>query len=131
MVKVLDTSALLCYLEKENHYEIVAQLLSEAAQSGDFLQMTTVQWGELFYVLSRNYNLELAEKSSQLIETLPIDFIPVDQTLSKQAALYKTVQKLPYVDCFAAALTKLKEGELITKDYDFKVLESEIKINWL
>lgn len=31
----------------------------------------------------------------------------------------------------AAALTKLRKGELVTKDADFKVVEKEIKIVWV
>ena len=51
--------------------------------------------------------------------------------LAKQAALYKSAKKLPYADCFAAALAKLRRGEIFTGDMDFKELENEIRIIWI
>jgi hypothetical protein len=43
----------------------------------------------------------------------------------------KPTHKLAYADCFAAALAKLKNAELLTGDPEFKALEKEIKMNWL
>ena len=36
-----------------------------------------------------------------------------------------------YADCFAAALAKLRNAELITGDPEFKEVEKEIKVSWL
>lgn len=131
MVKVLDASALMVYLEKEPGYEKVKDLFVKASESGRNLLMTTVNWGEVFYVLIRDYGVKEADKIQRLIETFPVDFIPVDLPLTRQAALYKTTMKLPYADCFAAALAKLHKGEVITSDRDFKALENEIRIFWV
>ena len=131
MVKVLDASALAAYLWKQSGYEKVQDILSKTAESERRLFMTTVNWGEVYYLLVRDHGLEEADKILQFIETLPIDFIPVDMALTKQAAIYKATKKLPYADCFAAALAKLRKGELVTTDEDFKVVEGEIKIVWV
>ncbi|OGZ98133.1 MAG: hypothetical protein A3C07_04900, partial [Candidatus Sungbacteria bacterium RIFCSPHIGHO2_02_FULL_47_11] len=112
MVKVLDSSALVAYLWKQSGYEKVQGLLSKAAESEKRLLMTTVNVGEVYYLLIRDHGLEEADRIIQFIETLPIDFVPVDQELAKQAAIYKATKKLAYVDCFVAALAKLKKGEL-------------------
>lgn len=131
MVKVLDACALMAYLEKEPGYEKIKDLFVKAAESGKNLLMTTVNWGEVFYILARDYGFDEAEKIQNLVDTFPVEFVPVDLVLAKQAALYKATKKLPYVDCFVAALVKLRRGELITCDKDFKVLENEIKISWI
>jgi len=131
MVKVLDSSALVAYLWKQSGYEKVQGLLSKAAESEKRLLMTTVNVGEVYYLLIRDHGLEEADRIIQFIETLPIDFVPVDQELAKQAAIYKATKKLAYVDCFVAALAKLKKGELVTADKEFKVIESEVKILWI
>ena len=131
MVKVLDASALMAYLEKEAGYETVKELLTKAAESNKNLLMTTVNFGEVYYAVAREQDLEEAEKIAQLIQTFPIEFIDVDLALARQAALYKANQKLPFVDCFAAALAKLRKGELLTTDKDFKAVEEEIKIGWV
>lgn len=131
MVKVLDASALMAYLEKETGYEKVKDLFVKAAESGKNLLMSTVNWGEVFYVLIRNYGIDEAEEMQRLIEMFPIEFVPADLALTKQAALYKITKKLPYMDCFAAALTKLHKGEIVTGDKEFKVLENEVRIEWI
>jgi predicted nucleic acid-binding protein len=39
---------------------------------------------------------------------------------------------MSYADCFAAALAKTRDAELVTGDLEFKVVEKELKkIKWL
>lgn len=131
MVKVLDASALAAYLWKQPGYEKVRELLVKAAESERKLFMSTVNAGEVFYLLIRDHGLEEAARIFQSAETLPIEFIPVDLEMAQQAAIYKAIQKLPYADCFVAALAKLKKAELVTADKEFKAVEGEVKILWL
>jgi len=131
MVKVLDSFALMAYLEKEPGYEKVKDLFIKASQSGRPLLMSTVNWGEVFYVLIRDHGIEEAERIQKIIETFPIEFLPADLIVTKQAALYKAAKKLPYADCFAAALAKVHKGEIVTGDKDFKAIENEIKVIWV
>ena len=131
MAKILDASALVAYLWKQSGYEKVQDTLSKAAGSERNLLMATVNLGEVYYLLIRDHGLEDADKILKIIETLPIDFVEVDVELTKQAAVYKAVRKLPFADCFAAALAKLHKGELITADKDFKLVEDEVKVVWV
>ena len=129
MVKVLDANALLAYSEKEAGYEKVQALFVKAAESGRSLLMTAVNWGEVCYILFRDH-AEKADEAIKFINTLPIEIVDVDKEIARQAALYKAQKKLPYADCFAAALTKLRKGELVTADKEFKAIEGEIRILW-
>ena len=62
-----------------------------------------------------------------------IELIPArDLQLIRQAAMFKATKKMSYADCFAAALTKTQNAELVTGDREFKVVEKELKkIRWL
>ena len=131
MAKILDASALMAYLEKEEGHEKVKELLIKAAEIDKNLLMTTVNFGEVYYTVAREHGLEEAERISKLIQTFPIEFVEADLALATEAARLKAVQKLPFADCFAAALAKLRKGELVTKDKDFKVVEGEIKVVWV
>jgi predicted nucleic acid-binding protein len=51
--------------------------------------------------------------------------------ISRQAAMYKSIGGMSYADCFAAALAKLRNAELVTGDKEFKKVEKDIKISWL
>ena len=131
MVKILDASALMAYLEKEPGHEKVQDLLAKAIEDEKSLLMTTVNFGEVYYLIVREKGAQEAENILQLLQTLPIDIIPVDWELTKQAAVYKATSRLAYLDSFAAALAKLRKGELVTTDKDFKAVEGEIKIVWI
>ena len=132
MVKVLDASALLVYLAKEPAYDKVKDLFVKAAGSERKLLMTALNMGEVYYILAKDHGLEEAGKVYQfVIETFPIEFVPADLSLTQQAVLYKINYKLPYVGSFTAALAKLRKGELVTADKDFKAVEGEIKVVWL
>ncbi len=131
MSYVLDASALTAYFEKEPGYEKVQEYLTKAASSKQSLLLSAVNWGEVFYVTFQNHGSESAEEISRVIESFPIDVVPIDRTLAKQAALYKVTHKMSYADCFAAALTKVRGATLITGDRDFRKLQGRIKIEWL
>jgi predicted nucleic acid-binding protein len=131
MVKIIDACALMAYLEKEEGYEKVKNLFIKAAEGDSDLLMTTINLGEVLYVLLREYGQEETAKILKVIETFPIEFISVDLEITKQAAIYKAHKKMSYADCFAAALAKLKKGELVTSDKELKEVEEEIKIFWI
>jgi ribonuclease VapC len=38
---------------------------------------------------------------------------------------------MPYADCFAAALARMRRAELVTGDEDFKMVEKDVKILWI
>lgn len=131
MVKILDAFALMVYLEKEPGYEKIKELFTKSAENGKNLQMSTVNWGEVYYILMRDHGIEEAERIQRIIETFPIDFVPVDLPLAKEAARFKAFKKISYADCFAAALAKQRKGEVVTGDREFKALENEVKISWI
>jgi predicted nucleic acid-binding protein len=80
----------------------------------------------------------LAKEVGVLLEIpagMRIKLVPVnarDLELIRQAAIFKATRKMSYPDCFAAALAKTRNAELVTGDSEFKVVEAELKkIRWL
>jgi len=131
MVKVLDAHALLVFLEREPGFEKITFLFSKALDEGNDLLMTSVNFGEVYYILLRECGREKAEEIEKITQTLPIEIIDVDVQLAKVAAWFKSRKKASYADCFAAALAKLHKGEVVTGDKEFKALEGEVKIAWI
>ena len=131
--KVLDSWALIAFFEDEPAAEQVEKLLGQAAAEKHKLLLSVVNWGEVYYNTMREVSQEAAEQKARDIAALPIDIVGVgeDLALARQAAIYKATHRLAYADCFAAALAKMKNAELLTGDPEFKALEKEIKINWL
>jgi ribonuclease VapC len=131
--KVLDSWALIAFFEDEPAADDVEKLLQQATEGKQKLLMSVVNWGEVFYNTMRAVSQEAAEQKAQEIAALPIDVIGVsdDLTLAKEAAIFKAMHKMSYADCFAAALAKQKNAELVTGDREFKAVEKEIQIGWL
>jgi predicted nucleic acid-binding protein len=58
-----------------------------------------------------------------------MDFSPLARPSSaRQSAVEGS---LSYADCFAAALAKISNCELLTGDPEFKSIEKEINVHWL
>ena len=131
MTRVLDAHGLLVFLEKEVGYEKVEQSFVTAVEKDKYLLMTSVNFGEVYYIVLRECGQDKAQEIEKIIRTLPIEIIDVDIHLAREAACFKANHKISYADCFAAALAKLHKGEVITGNKEFKTVESEIKIAWL
>ena len=131
MIKVIDSHALMVFLEKESGYEKVQQLFIQAAEHDNHLLMTSVNYGEIYYIVLRECGKEKAQEVEKVIASLPIQLVDVDVELAKEAGKLKAVKKLSYADCFAAALAKMNKGELITGDKEFEEVKNEIKILWV
>jgi ribonuclease VapC len=131
MTRVLDAHGLLVFLEKEPGFEKIESFFVNAVEKDKSLLMTAVNFGEVYYIVLRECGQEKAHEIEKIIRTLPIEIIDVDLYLAREAAHFKALNKISYADCFAAALTKIHKGELITGDKEFKSLEDSIKVSWI
>jgi ribonuclease VapC len=131
--RVLDSWALIAFLEDEPAAEAVEKLLAQAATQKHQLLLSVVNWGEIYYNTMREVSQEAAERQARAIAALPIDIVGVgdDLSLARQAAIYKATHKMSYADCFGAALAKITNAEFVTGDPEFKKIEKDIKIHWL
>ncbi len=131
MTRVLDAHGLLVFLEKEPGFEKVESFFVSAVEKDKSLLMTSVNFGEVYYIVLRECGQEKAQEIEKIIRTLPIDIISVDIILAREAARFKATKKMSYADCFAAALAKIEKGELVTGDKEFKTVEGEVKVAWI
>ena len=129
--KVLDSWALLAFFKDEPSGPAVEELIHKASAEKIRLYLSVVNWGEVYYGMWRAGGEEAAQSAAQDLSRLPIELVDADLHLTRQAAAYKATNKMSYADCFAAALAKVKNSELLTGDPEFRALEKEIKINWL
>src|SRR4030067_1242298 len=128
---VLDSWAVLAYLEDEGSGQKVADLISDAHEHGIPLFMSVVNAGEVWYILAREVSETEADKGVDGLRQLGIEFVDVDWRLTRQAGTYKSKNRMSYADCFAAALAKEDKAEIVTGDNELKQVENEIRIHWL
>lgn len=130
-MRVLDGYGLMVFLEKEPGFDKVESFLITAIEKNNHLLMTSINFGEVYYVILRECGQKKADEIEKIMQTLPIEIVNIDMQLAKEAARLKATRNISYTDCFAAALARLRKGELITGDKDFQTLENEVKINWI
>jgi uncharacterized protein len=132
-VKVLDSWALMAFLHDEPAAGEVEQLLLKAAEDKHKLLLCVVNWGEIYYSIARAEGETVAEQKAADLATLAIELVPAsdDLELVREAAKLKASKKMAYADCFAAALAKLRNAEVVTGDPEFKEVEGEVKVAWL
>lgn len=131
---VLDAHALMVLFNDEPGAEEVEKILLKAESGSPKLLMSVVNWGEIYYSILRGVSQEMAETKAHEIAGMQIELVPVDADdleLVRQAAAFKATRKMSYADCFAAALAKIKNAELVTGDREFKQLARDVKIHWL
>lgn len=131
---VLDAHALMVLFNDEPGANEVEKILLKAESGSPKLLMSVVNWGEIYYSILRGASQEVAETKAHEIAGMQIELVPVDANdleLVRQAAAFKATRKMSYADCFAAALAKIKNVELVTGDREFKQLARDVKIHWL
>ena len=128
---VLDSYALIAYLNKEEGYSKVSEIFEKCVDIDEYALMCVVNFGEVYYHALRVGGEQKAKLFLEITKALPIEIIEANINLTLQAAEYKAFNKMSYADAYAAALTKMKKGELVTGDKEFKTIENEIKINWI
>ncbi len=128
---VLDSFALLAFLQAEPGSDTVRQLLDKASDKDDPLHMTEVNYAEVQYVIRRKDGEAAWLQIARELSTLPITFHPVTRDLADVAADFKSRFAVSLADAFAAALAKHRKAELVTGDPEFKPVGKEIKMKWL
>jgi predicted nucleic acid-binding protein len=131
--KVLDSWALMAFLQDEPAAAEVEKLLLKAAEEKHKLLLCVVNWGEIYYSIARTEGHAVAEQKTADLATLAIELVPVsdDLELVREAAKLKASKKMAYADCFAAALAKLRGVEVVTGDPEFKEVDGAVKVAWL
>jgi predicted nucleic acid-binding protein len=128
---VLDASAVLDFLEDGPGAERIIQLVREARHRSTPLLMSVLNWGEVFYQLWQRRGEESAKTTMADLARLPVEVIPVDYSQVLKAGEFKVVNKIPYVDSIAAALSALRQATLVTADRDFEKLGRQFPILWI
>ena len=128
---VLDSYALIAFLENEPGADAVRELLLKAEEGSVGLAMCVVNLGEIWYSIARTTSPKTADRFVEEIQGMAIEFVNADWELTQQAAIYKARGKISYADCFVAALAKSRNAEVVTGDAEFKALEGEVSVMWL
>src|SRR5438309_9580109 len=91
---VLDSWAVMAYLEDEASAQAVEDIMAHAQGSGVPLLMTVVNAGEIWYSVARKSSDKVADQSVEDIAQLGIGIIDADWNLTNEAARFKRYGKI-------------------------------------
>lgn len=128
---VLDSWAVLAYLGDEASSQEVADLIAGAHENRIPMCMSSINAGEVWYILAREKSEAEADEAVADLLGLGIELVDATWPLTRIAGGFKAHHRMSYADCFAAALAKDRKADLVTGDKEFKQVEGEVSIHWL
>jgi predicted nucleic acid-binding protein len=132
MKKVLDSGAMLAWLQDEKPASDNIQALFKVAEGGEIgLMINIINLGEIYYRLIRAKSDEFAKAFWKDFKKMPIQLVNVTSSLTLVAADLKGKYPIAYADAFAAATAKIQRCPLVTGDPEFNYLKTVINVEWL
>jgi ribonuclease VapC len=128
---LLDSFALLAFLNRENGHEKVRSLLRDSQRSQEPLLMNEINIGEVYYITAKGRSIEHAEEFLHRLELLPITPIPNSFADVVAAARIKARFRISYADAFAVATAIRMNAVIVTGDSEFRQAEHLVTVDWL
>jgi predicted nucleic acid-binding protein len=130
-VYVLDSFAMLAYLEDEPGAERVKAVLQAAVQQATQVHLSQINLGEVLYITERERGLAAAQKVLAAIEQLPVELLSVTKDRILDAAHIKAHCSVAYADAFTIAAAKELRGVILTGDPEYSAVKELVDIVWL
>jgi len=124
---VLDTSALLTFIEDENGSEYIENLLLGAEREEEVIYVSFISLAEVFYITIQEKSESEALRRIKLIQSLAVKVIESNESLNLRAGKLKATNRISLADAFIAALCQEINGTLVHKDPEFENLTSSLK----
>ena len=128
---VLDTYALICYLQDEPGADEVEALFEKAQGNEVGLLLNVVNLTEVRYIIERRLGESAANEFIATLPTLPVTIVDVGQPLALLAGQLKAKTSISLGDCFCAATAIRFQAAVMTGDPEFRKLKDQVDIIWL
>jgi predicted nucleic acid-binding protein len=128
---VLDSFALLAFLEGEAGMARVKEILTDAEKGRCAVYLSWINLGEVLYITEREQGEQKAREVLGHIQVLPIQMLEVPSKLVINAAHIKANHRMSYADAFAVASALETGSTLLTADPEFASVESFVQVEWL
>jgi predicted nucleic acid-binding protein len=128
---ILDSFALMVWLQEEPGETQVQNYLENAENGGSQILMPLINLGEVLYITERRYGLARAQDIQGVITELPIEILPATRTHVFAAAHIKANYPISYGDAFIVAAAQEFSATVLTGDPEFHSVENLISIEWL
>lgn len=128
---VLDSYAVLAFLQAEAHGQGVKDLLVQANRATALVHLSLISLGEILYIIGRKLGDDTAEQILQDIKRLPLELAGVTLNRVLDAAHVKAHYAISYADAFVVALGRELAATVVTGDPEFRKVETLVDLLWL
>ena len=125
-IYVLDTSALLTYIENEDGVAEINRILLETLDNRHTLYISVISGIEVFYISYQEQGANVAQERLHLLQDLPIIQEPVRTDDVTGIGTLKANHAMSFADCCIAGLAKQKAAILVHKDPEFEQVEGDV-----
>jgi predicted nucleic acid-binding protein len=125
-VYILDTSALLAYIEDEDGAEYADALLIKAERNEITIYIAFISLTEVMYITLQEKDECAAQERVDLIKSLSCTIEESNENLNFAAARLKAKNRISLADAYIAALCQEQNGILVHKDPEFEKLSPAI-----
>lgn len=129
---VLDSSAILRYLDDEAGAARVAEIIKAHLAGKCLALIAALHWGEIAGITCKAHGRQAMDLVLSRLSAFGIQVVPADREQAVSAALIKLKRLVPYVDAFGIALAAVaRDRVFLTADFDFKPASGDAKIEFL
>jgi len=130
---VLDSFAVLAYLEGEAGMSRVRSVLEGAEAKRHTVYLSLINLGEVLYITERERGLVAARRALGAVEQLPLEIVGVSRATVLAAAHIKARFPISYADAFAVVTARDRAALVVTGDREFRPLADAgvVAVTWL
>ena len=128
---LMDSFALLRFIQKEPGNEPVKAILSDVQSGRAYAMLNVINMGEIIYTVQKRFGLQYKLDVVMNIGRLGIVILPATNDLVFRAAELKARFAMSYADTFAVASAIEHNATLVTGDPEFRQVEGLVRILWI
>jgi predicted nucleic acid-binding protein len=129
---VLDSSAVLRFLDGEAGSDRVADILKSHLAGRCEAVISALHWGEVAGTICKRRGTQAMDLALSRLSAFGVQIVAVDGNRAVRAAMIKLKRTIPNVDAFGVELAAdSRERVFVTADFDFKPASRDVKIEFL
>ena len=129
---VLDSSAILRFLDGEAGSARVAEIIKGQLADKHRVVVAAIHWGEVAGITCKVHGQSAVELVLSRLSAFGFELVPITAERAVRAALIKVKRKIPYADSFGVELAmEFSDHVLVTADFDLKAAVQDAKIEFL
>jgi predicted nucleic acid-binding protein len=129
---VLDSSAILRFLDGEAGSVRVAEIIKGHLAERHRVVVAAIHWGEVAGITCKVHGQSAVDLALSRMLAFGFELVPITAERAVRAALIKVKRRVPYADAFGVELAMdSSDHVLVTADFDLKPAVPDIRIEFL